>query len=75
MTILVLIGTFFVLRDVPWEDIFKLAASAAFSEFCVQVGIDIYIPHRKYQVKPHSSPWLSAAYAAAIVHRNHFFHL
>ena len=29
----------------------------------------------KYQVKPHSSPWFSAAYAAAIVHRNHFFRL
>ena len=45
-------------RDVPWEDIFKLSASAAASEFCewVQVGIDVYIPHRKYQVKPHSSP-------------------
>ena len=44
------------LRDVPWEDIFKLSASAAASEFCewVQVGIDVYIPHRKYQVKPHS---------------------
>ena len=24
---------------------------------------------------PHSSPWFSAAYAAAIVHRNQFFHL
>ena len=43
------------LRDVSCEDIFKLVASAAASEFCewVQVGIDIYIPHRKYQVKPH----------------------
>ena len=62
------------LRDVPWEDIFKLSASAAASVFCqwVQVGIDLYIPHRKYQVKPHSSPWFSAACAAAIVHRNHF---
>ena len=62
------------LRDVPWEDIFKLGASAA-SEFCewVQVGIDVYIPHRKYQVKSHSSPWFSAACAAAIVHINHFF--
>ena len=62
-------------RDVPWEDIFKLRASAAASEFCewVQVGIDVYIPHRKYQIKPHSSPWFSAACAAAIVHRNHFF--
>ena len=65
------------MRDVPWEDIFKLSASAAASEFCewVQVGIDVYIPHRKYQVKPHSSPWFSAACAAAIVHRNHFFRL
>ena len=65
------------MRDVPWEDIFKLGASAAASEFCewVQVGIDVYIPHRKYQVKPHSSPWFSAACAAAIVHRNHFFRL
>ena len=64
-------------RVVPWEDIFKLGASTAASEFCewVQVGIDVYIPHCKYQVKPHSSPWFSAACAAAIVHRNHFFHL
>ena len=61
--------------DVPWEDIFKLGACAAASEFCewVQVGIDVYKPHRKYQVKLHSSPWFSAAFAAAIVHRNHFF--
>ena len=65
------------LGDVSWEDFFKLGASAAASQFCewVQVGIVIYIPHRKYQVKPHSSPWFSAACAAAIVHRNHFFHL
>ena len=65
------------LRDVPWEDIFKLGASAAASEFCewVKVGIDVYIPHRKYQVKSHSSSWFSAACAAAIVHRNHFFRL
>ena len=63
------------LRDVPWEDIFKLSASVAASAFCewVQVGIDEYIPHRKYQVKPHSSPWFSAACALAIVYRNHFF--
>ena len=42
------------LRDVAWEDIFKLSASAAAAiEFCewVQVGIDVYIPHRQYQVK------------------------
>ena len=51
------------LRDAPWEDIFKLSASSAASEFCewVQVGIDVYIPHRKYQVKLHSSLWFSKA--------------
>ena len=65
------------LRDVPWEDIFKHGASGAASEFCgwVQVGVDVYIPHRKYQVKPHLSPWFSTVCAAAIVHRNHFFRL
>ena len=65
------------LRDVPWEDIFKLNASAAASEFCewVHIEIDVYILHRKYQVKLHSSPWFSAACSAAIVHRNYFFYL
>ena len=59
------------------EDIFKLGASAAASELCewVQVGIDVYILYRKYQVKPLLSPWFSAACAAAIVHRNYFFRL
>ena len=59
------------MRDVPpCEDIFKLRASAAASQFCerVQVGIHVHIPHRKYEVKPNSSPWVSAACAAAIVH-------
>ena len=55
------------LTDVPWEDVFELVASAAAKEFCewVQVGIAVYIPHRKCQVKPHSSSWFSAACAAA----------
>ena len=37
------------LRDLPWEEIFKLSAPAAASEFCewVQIGIDVYIHHRK----------------------------
>ena len=64
------------LRDVPQGDLLKLGSAAA-SDFCewVHVGIGVYIPHRKYQVKPHSSPWISAACIAAIAHRNHFFHL
>ena len=36
-------------------------------------GIDGYIPHRKYQIKSHLSPWFPAACAAAIAHRNYFF--
>ena len=65
------------MRDVPWENIFELSASATASEFCewVQVGIDVYIPHHKYQLKPHSSLWFSVASAAAIVQRNHFLRL
>ena len=48
------------------------SAYAAGTECCewVQVGIAVYIPH-KYQVKPHSSPWVSAVCAAVIAHRNH----
>ena len=63
------------LRDVPLEDIFKIGASTAASEFSewVQVDIDVYVPHRKYQVKPQLSPCFSAACAAVIIHRNHFF--
>ena len=80
-TILVLIRTVVFVTiwevDDPWEVIFKLGASAAASEFCdwVQIGIDVYIPHRKYQVKPHSYPRFSVACAAAIVYRNQFFRL
>ena len=56
------------LRDSQWQDIFELGASAAATGFCqwVQVGIDAYIPHRKYQVNSHPSPSFSAACAAVI---------
>ena len=62
------------LRDVHGRISLKLVASAA-SEFCewVYIGIDVYIPHQKYQIKPHSSKWFSAACATAIVLKNHFF--
>ena len=37
------------LRDVPYEDIFKLNASAANQCYeWIQVGTDVYIPHCKY---------------------------
>ena len=64
-------------RDIPWEDIFKPGASAAASKFCewFQVGIDSNIPHRNYQIKPHSLPWFSGAFTASKAHRNHFIRL
>ena len=54
------------MKDVPWEDIFILSASAT-SEFCeqVQVGIDVYIFHCNI---------LYLSCVTAIVHRNHFFY-
>ena len=64
------------LIDVTWEDVFKLDASPpAASEVCGSGWIDVYIPHWKYQLKPYSSPWFSAAYIAAKAYRNHFFRL
>ena len=65
------------MRNAPWEDIFKFSPSTAASEFCdwVQVRIDVYNPHHKYQVKRHYSLWFPATCAASIVHRDHFFHL
>ena len=79
MTIIVSIRVIFVIiQEMFHERIFlKLVILLLLVNFCewVQVRTDVYIPHRKYQVKPHSSPWFSAACAAAIAHRNHFFRL
>ena len=36
------------------------------------MGIECFIPSKKYQQRPNSQPF--AACAAAIAHRNHFFH-
>ena len=64
------------LRDVPWSDIFSHDTTVAAKELSewVEIGIDCYIPHRKFQLKPHSSPWFTPSCAAAIAHRNHYFH-
>ena len=66
-----------LLRDAPWSDIFALPVELCAAEVSdwIQTGIDAFVPHRKYQLKSHSSPWFSPACAAAIAHRNHFFHL
>ena len=52
----------YIITEKVNKDIFKLSTSAASGEFCewVEVGIDAYIPHHKYQVKPHSFTWFSA---------------
>ena len=65
------------LRDIPKDSIFSLNADECASELAswLQAGIDAFIPCRKFQAKPHSSPWFSPACAAAIAHRNHYFHL
>ena len=57
-----------------YQFIFLTAHSVCAYQASIGFRLELmYIPHRKYQVKPHSSPWFSAACVAAIVHRNHFF--
>ena len=65
------------LKDVRWENICKLAASVLASELCewVQIGFDVYSSCCKYQVEPHSLPWFSAVFAAAMAHRSYFIRL
>ena len=59
----------------PWLDIFKYDATYAAKDITewVEICIDCYIPHRKFQLKPHSSPWFTTC-VVAIAHRNHYFH-
>ena len=54
------------LRDIPREYTFNLGASSA-AAFCdwVQGEIDLYIPHRIYQLQPRLFPRFSTASAAA----------
>ena len=64
------------LRDGPWNVFFSLPAEDCASKVVswISAGRDAFIPSRRFQVKPHSSPWFSPACAAAISHRNHYFH-
>ena len=77
MTILELIGMVFVTIRVMFSGRISLNSMVLLLlvEFCewFKVGSDAYMPYQKYQVKPDSSLWFSAACAAAIVHRNDFF--
>ena len=64
------------LRDVPWHFVFDKSSFEAASDFTewVQAGTEAFIPSRKFQVQPNSPPWFNADCAAAISHRNHFYH-
>ena len=59
------------LRDVAWNDIFKISAFTGASEFCewIYIEIDVHVHHRKYQAKS----WFSTACAAAILHKKYIF--
>ena len=84
MAILVLIGMVFVLI---WEVShgrisLNLVILLLLVIFVIEIRLELmYISiiytyiYRKYQVKPHWSPWFSAAFTDAIVHRNHFIRL
>ena len=66
------------IRDIPWKDgLGSLPASSCASELAewIQIGIDEYIPHRRYQLKPHSAPWFGSDCAAALADRNRLFNL
>ena len=67
--------TFFVISLGKLSLIFKLKLVLMRLFSWLLAGRDAFVPSRKYQVKPHSSPWFSPACAAAIAHRNHYFHL
>ena len=66
MFILIPIGTVFV---IIWE-IFHEKISLGLVPLLLLVNL---VSGFKYQFKPYSSPWFSAACAAATVHRNYFF--
>ena len=65
------------LADSPIQNFFKFQLNKLVNLLSdwIRNGIDIFIPHRKFQQKPHSQPWFTPACAAAIAHRNHYFHL
>ena len=76
MTPLVLIGMVFMIiwemfhGRISWNSLFLLLLVNFVSGF--RLGL-MFIFHKMYQVKSHSSPWFSVVCAAAIVHRNHSF--
>ena len=75
-TILMLIGMVFVIfwEMFHWRISLSLVLLMLLVNFVNGFRLELSLIE-KYQVKPHSSSWFSAACAAAIFHRNHFFPL
>ena len=76
MTILVLIGMVFIIIYEMFHEMISLnlVLLLLLVNFVSMFRLELmYISLRKYQVKPHSSPCFSSAFAAAIVHKNNFF--
>ena len=70
--IFVLLSWFLLLYQIfLCENLFDLGASAGVCDFCelVQIGLDLYIFHRKYQSKSFSSPWFSATCVAVCTNK------
>ena len=65
------------IADAPLSVFFNKGASEAASYISEWIldGMDIFIPSKKYQQRPNSQPWYTPECAAAIAHRNHFFHV
>ena len=60
----------------PWLQIFYHDVTSTAKEITewVEIGIDCYIPHKRFQLKPHSSAWFTPSCATTISHYNHYFH-
>ena len=65
------------IADAPLSIFFKSGACkvASFLSEWIFDGMNCFIPSKKFQQKPNSQPWFTPECAAAIAHRNHFFHL
>ena len=65
------------MADAPLDAIFNSDSSEAATSVSdwILAGMEIFIPSKKYQQKSNSQPWFTPGCAAAIAHRNHFFHL
>ena len=65
------------LSDIPLSYIFSHGSPKIVSLLTdwILVGMECYIPSKTYQQKPNSQPWFTPECAAAIAHRNHFFHI